>query len=293
MMDPSFREAWLSVPEGGRKGAAWDPMSSSCPESLRVAPSPAGPRMSALPPFSLEGKVAIVTGASSGIGSAIAEAMSQAGAKVVLVGRDEKRLQGCAERCGEHRIAAVDLVADGAPARIVSETLSAFGGVDSIVHSAGIFWPNALGDAPLGDFDMQWQVNVRAPYALTQAALPHLRRDSSVIFVSSIAGQVAFPNSAAYCATKGAIEQLTKALAVELAPAGIRVNAIAPGNIRTPMNEELLKSKEYEQMYLDNTPYGRVGVVEDIAPLAVFLASDAARYIHGESILVDGGWAAR
>jgi NAD(P)-dependent dehydrogenase (short-subunit alcohol dehydrogenase family) len=249
--------------------------------------------MSALPPFSLEGKVAIVTGASSGIGSAIAEGMSQAGAKVVLVGRDAERLQRCAERCGEHRVAAFDLVADDAPARIVSETLSAFGGVDSIVHSAGIFWPNPLGDAPLSDFDMQWQVNVRAPYALTQAALPHLKRDSSVIFVSSIAGQLAFPNSAAYCATKGAIEQLTKALAVELAPAGIRVNAIAPGNIRTPMNEELLKSKEYEQMYLDNTPYGRVGVVEDIAPLAVFLASDEARYIHGESILVDGGWAAR
>ena len=111
--------------------------------------------------------------------------------------------------------------------------------------------------------------------------------------MSSIAGKVAFPNSAAYCATKGAIEQLTKALAVELAPAGIRVNAIAPGNIRTPMNEKLLESREYEQMYIDGTPYGRVGVVEDIAPLAVFLASDAARYIHGESILVDGGWAAR
>ena len=150
-----------------------------------------------------------------------------------------------------------------------------------------------LADAPLEDFDVQWRVNVRAPYALTQAALPHLAPESSVIFVSSIAGQVAFTNSAAYCATKGAIEQLTKALAVELAPAQIRVNAIAPGNIRTPMNEELLRDPEYEQMYLDGTPYGRVGVVEDVAPLAVFLASDAARYIHGESILVDGGWAAR
>ena len=249
--------------------------------------------MSKFPSFSLEGKVAIVTGASSGIGFSIAEAMSEAGAKVVLVGRDEERLRRCAERCREHRVVAVDLIVDDAPARIVAETLSAFGAVDSIVHSAGIFWPKPLAEAPLEDFDMQWRVNVRAPYALTQAALPHLRRDSSVTFVSSIAGQVAFPNSAAYCATKGAIEQLTKALAVELSPMGVRVNAIAPGNIRTPMNEELLKSKEYEQMYLDGTPYGRVGVVEDIAPLAVFLASDAARYIHGESILVDGGWAAQ
>ena len=241
----------------------------------------------------LDGKVAIVTGASSGIGAAIAEAMSQAGANVVLVGRDEERLKQTAARCGPHRTVAVDLVEDDAPARIVGEGISAFRRLDSVVHSAGIFWPKPLALTPLDELDMQWRVNVRAPFALTQAALPHLGRDSSVIFVSSIAGQVAFPNSSAYCATKGAIEQLTKALAVELSPAGVRVNAIAPGNIRTPMNEELLKSKEYEQMYIDGTPYGRVGVVEDIAPLAVFLASDAARYIHGESILVDGGWAAR
>jgi len=245
------------------------------------------------PSVALDGKAAIVTGASSGIGFAIAVAMSEAGATVVLVGRDAERLRRCAASCGKSHIVAVDLVDEDAPALIVSEALSAFGAIDSIVHSAGIFWPNPLAEAPLEDFDMQWKVNVRAPYALTQAALPHLGRDSSVIFVSSIAGQVAFPNSSAYCATKGAVEQLTKALAVELAPRGVRVNAIAPGNIRTPMNEELLRSREYEQMYLDGTPYGRVGLVGDVAPLAVFLASGAARYIHGESILVDGGWAAR
>jgi NAD(P)-dependent dehydrogenase (short-subunit alcohol dehydrogenase family) len=250
--------------------------------------------MSGLPSARLDGKVAIVTGASSGIGHAIAEAMSEAGAKVVLAGRDEERLRACADACpGETRTVAVDLVADEAPQRIVSEAIEAFGRLDSLIHSAGVFWPNPLGEAPLEDFDMQWRVNVRAPYALTQAALPHLGRDSTIIFVSSIAGVVAFPNSAAYCASKGAVEQLTKALAVELSPQGIRVNGIAPGNIRTPMNEELLKDKDWEQMYVDGTPYGRIGTVEDVAPLAVFLASDAARYIHGESILVDGGWAAR
>jgi NAD(P)-dependent dehydrogenase (short-subunit alcohol dehydrogenase family) len=249
--------------------------------------------MSRFPTFRLDGKVAVVTGASSGIGFACAEAMSEAGAKVVLVGRDAERLAESAARCGEHHLIAVDLVDDDAPGRIVEETLDAFGAITSLLHMAGIFVPSPLAEAPLEDFDRQWRLNVRAPYALTQAALPHLGRDSSVTFVSSIAGQVAFPNSAAYCATKGAIEQLTKALAVELAPAGIRVNTIAPGNIRTPMNAELLKDRDYEQMYLDGTPYGRVGIVEDIAPLAVFLASDAAVYIHGESILVDGGWAAR
>jgi NAD(P)-dependent dehydrogenase (short-subunit alcohol dehydrogenase family) len=235
----------------------------------------------------------VVTGASSGIGFACAQAMSEAGAKVVLVGRDRARLEECAEGCGERLVVEVDLVDDDAPARIVDQTLEAFGSLNVLLHMAGIFWPKPIVEAPLEDFDMQWRVNVRAPYALTQVALPHMGRDDTVIFVSSIAGQIAFPNSSAYCATKGAVEQLTKALAVELAPQGIRVNSIAPGNIRTPMNEEMLKSKDYEQMYLDGTPYGRVGVVEDIAPLAVFLASDAARYIHGESILVDGGWAAR
>ena len=219
--------------------------------------------------------------------------MSKAGAKVVLVGRDRERLAQCAERCGDYRVVIVDLVDDEAPARIVEAALDGFRAITSLLHMAGIFWPNALTEAPLEDFDMQWRVNVRAPYALTKAAIPYMKRDDSITFVSSIAGHVAFPNSAAYCATKGAIEQLTKALAVELAPAGIRVNAIAPGNIRTRMNEKLLEDPDYEQMYLDGTPYGRVGVPEDVAPLAVFLASDAARYIHGESILVDGGWAAR
>jgi NAD(P)-dependent dehydrogenase (short-subunit alcohol dehydrogenase family) len=249
--------------------------------------------VSGVPTARLDGKVAVVTGASSGIGRACAEAMAEAGARVVLVGRDGDRLRAAAGRCGEHRVVAVDLAADDAATKIVEAAVEAFGAVNSLLHMAGIFWPSPLAEAPLEDFDMQWRVNVRAPYALTREALPHMKRDDSITFVSSIAGKVAFPNSAAYCATKGAIEQLTKALAVELAPAGIRVNAIAPGNIRTPMNEKLLESKEYEQMYIDGTPYGRVGVVEDIAPLAVFLASDGARYIHGESILVDGGWAAR
>jgi NAD(P)-dependent dehydrogenase (short-subunit alcohol dehydrogenase family) len=249
--------------------------------------------VSGVPTARLDGKVAVVTGASSGIGRACAEAMAEAGAKVVLVGRDGDRLRAAAGRCGEHRVVAVDLAADDAAVKVVEAAVEAFGAVNSLLHMAGIFWPSPLAEAPLEDFDMQWRVNVRAPYALTREALPHMKRDDSITFVSSIAGKVAFPNAAAYCATKGAIEQLTKALAVELAPAGIRVNAIAPGNIRTPMNEKLLESKEYEQMYIDGTPYGRVGVVEDIVPLAVFLASDGARYIHGESILVDGGWAAR
>jgi glucose 1-dehydrogenase len=249
--------------------------------------------MNDLPEFSLDGKVAVVTGASSGIGASIARAMSGAGARVVLTGRDEGRLRAVAESVGEHHLLAVDITADDAPGRIVAQTLEAFGALDVLVHSAGIFWPRPFAEASLEDFDQHFRVNVRAPYALTQAALPHLQPDGVVIFVSSIAGHVGFPSSTAYCGTKGAIELMTKSLAMELAPVGVRVNAIAPGNVHTPMNARFFESPEYERSMIERTPFGRVGIVEDIAPVAVFLASDAARYVHGESILVDGGWAAQ
>jgi NAD(P)-dependent dehydrogenase (short-subunit alcohol dehydrogenase family) len=249
--------------------------------------------MTEFPGFELERKVAVVTGASSGIGAAIAQAMGAAGARVVLTGRDEARLRMVADGIAEQHVVATDLGEDDAPAKIVSAAIDAFGALNVIVHSAGIFWPKPFAEAPLEDFDEQFRVNVRAPYALTQAALPHLRPDGAVIFISSIAGRVGFPSSTAYCGTKGAVELMTKSLAMELAPIGIRVNAIAPGNIHTPMNASFFESEDYNRSMIDRTPFGRVGVVEDIAPVAVFLASDAARYIHGESILVDGGWAAQ
>jgi NAD(P)-dependent dehydrogenase (short-subunit alcohol dehydrogenase family) len=243
--------------------------------------------------FRLDGKVAVVTGASSGIGAATAVAMGVAGAKVALVGRDEERLTSVVQDVPEHLALPLDVVAAGAPAAIVDRTLEAFGRIDVLVHSAALFEPVAFDEMPAESLDRQWLVNVRAPLLLTQAAVPHLRPGAAVIFLSSIAGHVGFRSSTAYCATKGALELATRSLALELSPRGIRVNAVAPGNIKTPMNEELRTTTDYEAECNAVTPAGRFGEAEEIAAAIVFLASDAASYVHGTSLLVDGGWTAR
>jgi len=245
------------------------------------------------PDLRLDGKVAVVTGASSGIGTATAEAMGAAGAKVVLVGRDEGRLRAAAERVPEHLVLPLDVTSDEAPAAVVARTLDAFGRLDVLVHSAALFEPIPFEEMPTESLDRQWRTNVRAPLLITQAALPHLAAGSSVVFVSSIAGHVGFQSSTAYCATKGALELAARAIALELSPRGIRVNVVAPGNTKTPMNEELRTTTDYEAVCNAQTPAGRFGEPEEIAAAILFLASEAASYVHGASLLVDGGWTAR
>jgi glucose 1-dehydrogenase len=245
----------------------------------------------------LTGRVAIVTGASSGIGVAIARALGEAGADVIVVGRDPDRLRRSAE--GVHAVGArarevrVDITADGAAQEIVGAAIEAFGRVDVLVHSAALFEPVPFRATSTESLDRQWEANVRAPFLLTQAALPHLDTGSSVIFISSIAGHVGFPSSSAYCATKGAVESLVRALSLELSPLGIRANVIAPGNILTPMNADLRALPGYEAKVSGETPAGRFGEPEEIAAAVVFFASDAASFVHGASLLVDGGWIAR
>jgi len=247
-------------------------------------------------PFDLSGMVSVVTGASSGIGAEIARAMGSAGSQVVLVGRSKDRLDSSARAVvttgAEALYVVADTCADDAPRTIVDETLARFGRLDVLVHSAGVFLPKPFAETTIEAFDSQWDTNVRAPFRLTQAALGHLAPGSSVIFVSSVGGHVGSPDCSAYCASKGAVELLVKSLSSELAPIGIRVNAVAPGDVHTPMNAHLM-TPEYEQGLIDSTPARRVGVVGDIAPAVVFLASPAASYVHGVSLLIDGGFAAQ
>jgi NAD(P)-dependent dehydrogenase (short-subunit alcohol dehydrogenase family) len=241
----------------------------------------------------LDGKVAIVTGASSGIGRAIAVGFAGAGAHVALVGRNAERLESVRSEIGGGEVLVADLDDDRSPPEIVARTTAAFGRVDVLVNAAGVFTP-----APIDDsaelLDRQWLTNVRAPFRLTLAALPALRDSrGAVVFLSSIAGQIGFPSSSAYCATKGAVELMTKAMAVEEAPNGVRVNAIAPGNVETPMNAHLMAEPGYKQAMLNATPLGRNGRPEDIVPLALLLAGPGGAWITGESVVIDGGWMAQ
>lgn len=244
-------------------------------------------------PFNLEGKVALVTGASSGIGAEIARALGEAGAGVVLVGRSEQRLATAAAAVratgADASTVSTDLRADGAPATIVAAALEQAGRIDILVHSAGIYAQASLADTTDEMLDDHWATNVRAPFRLTRAALPHLTRGSSVIFISSMSGHLGSPDDSAYCLSKGAVELLVKALASELGPQGIRVNAVAPGWVRTAMNEHLLTPEVEREVHI-TTPAGRVGEVGDISPAVVYLASDAASYVHGLSLGVDGGF---
>jgi len=245
---------------------------------------------------SLDGRTALVTGASSGIGAGIAKGLATAGARVLLVARHRDRLGEVAE--GFHpsapkpTIVQADITRDD-DLKEIAQAVADLPKLDILVHAAGIYEPMPFHESRLESFDRQWRTNVRAPFVLTQRLLSNFQGDGVIVFVTSIAGHIGFPNSVAYCATKGAEELLSKSLAVELAPKGIRVNAIAPGNIRTPMNAQLFAKPGYSDEIVAATPANRVGDVDDIVPCVLFLVSQDAKYVYGASFVVDGGWIAR
>jgi NAD(P)-dependent dehydrogenase (short-subunit alcohol dehydrogenase family) len=256
--------------------------------------------MAPMTTFSLGSRKALVTGGSSGIGEEIGRQMAAAGASVALVGRNEERLgrvvKGIEEDGGTAHAIVADLTDQGAPDRVVKEAVDRLDGLDILANVAGIFETGPMDSTTMESYDRQFALNVRAHFFVTKAALPRLRESSHavVIFISSMAALAAFPQAAAYSATKGAIESLGRALSVELAPLGIRVNVIAPGEINTPMNVDFYaENPQFVKDMETWTPAGRLGTAADIAPAAVFLASDAARFIYGVSLSVDGGVVAR
>ncbi len=248
--------------------------------------------------WGLADKPVIVTGASSGIGAATARALGAAGACVVLAGRDEGRLQeqrGLVEQAGGRAVTAIaDLEDVDAAAGLVDTALEVFGSLHGIVHTASLFDPRPLADTSVESFELQWRTNVLAPWAITRRAAPLLQPGSSIVFIGSTTGTVGFPGCAAYTATKGAVQSMTRALAVELAPKGIRVNVVVPGYVRTPMLQPHLDANEgYEDWIVANTPVARIGGPEELAPSIVFMLSGLSAYLDGATLIADGGWTAR
>ena len=248
--------------------------------------------------WQLGGKTIVITGASSGMGAATARAVAVAGASAVLVGRDAVRLDATAQAIaaagGRSHVVVADLADYAAGAKIVAAAVAAFGSIDGLVNNASLFEPGPLETASLESLERQWRVNVAAPMALTQAALPHLLAGSAVVFVSSTVARAGFAGYCEYTATKGAAEAMARALAIELAPRGIRVNTVAPGFVRTPMIQPALDANpELEEFLKGKTPIGRLGEAEDIAAAVAFLLSPLSAYIVGATIVADGGWVAQ
>jgi NAD(P)-dependent dehydrogenase (short-subunit alcohol dehydrogenase family) len=244
----------------------------------------------------LDDAVALVTGAGRGLGRGIALGLAQAGADVVLVSRSRAELETVAEEVGRLGVLARTEVCDVTDPDRVKRLVERLGPVDVLVNNAGTNAPEPFVDVLPETFDRLFAVNVRAAFFVAQAVARRLleeRRPGTIINVSSQMGHVGAPRRTVYCATKHAIEGLTKSMAVELAPHGIRVNAIAPTYVETPMTEPYFTAPEARRAAEGRIPLGRLGQVEDVVGAAVFLASPAASLITGTSLLIDGGYTAQ
>lgn len=247
--------------------------------------------------MSFEGKVVLITGASSGIGAGAAIHLSRLGASVAIVGRDAEKLNHVTQQIHEAgspeplEIIA-DLTTDAE--RIICETIDRFGKLDVLVNNAGILINSGEILDNLEVFDRTMNVNVRSVLQLTKLALPYLEESKgNIVNTSSILGSVAFPSGIAYAMSKAAIDHFTRCAALDLASKGIRVNAVCPGIVITPLFETMgMDAEAREQLFetsKETYPLGRVGNVDDISNSIAFLANDAASHITGILLTVDGG----
>src|SRR5919206_4015336 len=246
----------------------------------------------------MEGKVAFVTGATSGIGRATAIRLSEAGAQVAAVGRNQAELAAvCKEinRAGGKALAIrADVTVKPIPRRIVNEAVEKFGSLDVLVNAAGHISNGTIETTSMADWDAMMNVNLRAVFNLMQQAVPHLEaRRGNIVNVSSVTGLRAFPGVLAYCVSKAGLDQLTRCAALELAPRGVRVNAVNPGVVVTEIHKRGGMSEKDYAAFLEHSktthPLGRVGNAEEIASLVLYLASDQASWITGATYSIDGG----
>ena len=247
------------------------------------------------PSFRLDGRQALVTGASSGIGFAAAVALAEAGAEVTMAARREGPLQKAVDEVTAAGFRARALPLDITDLAATEAAVAAEGPFDVLVNAAGLARHAPALETTPADYDAVADVNLRAAYFLTRAVARRLidaGRPGSLINVSSQMGHVGGIDRSVYCATKHALEGMTKAMAIEWGPRGIRVNTLCPTFIRTPLAEPTLAIPERRRWIEEKIKLGRVGEVEDIMGAVVFLASDASALMTGAALLIDGGWTA-
>ncbi|MEP1470993.1 MAG: SDR family oxidoreductase [Halieaceae bacterium] len=241
-------------------------------------------------PFRLDGKRALVTGAGKGIGRACAQVLAEAGADVIAVARTTEDLESLAEQCnGKIQPWTEDVTSDTFLHRLAGlETL------DVLVNNVGTNKPQPFIDVETDTLDLMLTLNVRAGFLAAQAAARIMVKQGSgsIIHMGSQMGHVGAANRTVYCMTKHAIEGLTKAMAVELAPSGVRVNSVAPTFIETPMTRPMFQNTEFHEDVISRIPMGKVGHVDDVANAVLFLACPASGMVTGDSLKVDGGWTA-
>jgi len=244
--------------------------------------------------FNLTGKVAIVTGAARGIGQAIAIELARHGADVVV--SDIIPGQATVNKVKALKRKSIyiktDISKKSEVDNLIKETIKKFRKIDILVNNAGIFITGATKTLKEEEWDKTIDINLKGYFLCTQAALKYMKKGSSIVNISSVAGIGGYAQAAAYCASKGGIRLLTKSLAAEYGPLGIRVNSIHPGIIETAMIKGILEDKKTKQGMLAKIPLKKIGNPIDIAGGAVFLASDASSYITGEELIIDGGWVA-
>ena len=249
-------------------------------------------------PFSLSGKIALVTGAYRGLGYAIARGLAQAGATVVLNGRKPEALAAAAKALTDMGLSASPSIFDVTDSAAIRAAVAAIeaehGRVDILVNNAGIQRRHPLVEFPENEWNEIIATNLTAPFLVSQAVLPGMiaRRSGKIIQIASLMSELARPTVVPYTAAKGGVRMLTRGMAVELAPHNIQVNAIAPGYFATEMNRALIDNAEFNTWVCKRTPAGRWGQPEEIAGLAVFLASPAANYMTGQLLVMDGGMSA-
>lgn len=244
----------------------------------------------------LNEKVAVVTGATSGIGKATALLLAESGARVVAVGRNNDALSHLEKEIkadgGEVLSINADVTIDAE--RIVNETLKRYGGLDVLVNAAGHLANGTIENTTIEAWDQMLDVNLRSVFILMQCAVPHLETTrGNIVNVSSVTGLRSFPGVLAYCVSKAGLDQLTRCAALELAPKGIRVNAVNPGVVRTEIHKRAGMDDDSYNAFLERSktthPLGRVGEPREIAELILFLASDHATWITGATYSIDGG----